>query len=79
MALIKDLFNRLTKPQSRYKAGDHVQSCSGGPLMIVQWVKIDKQNNVTIVNCKWFDNATKSNRTNIFVEDDLMPFDWHNA
>jgi uncharacterized protein YodC (DUF2158 family) len=78
MALIENLINLLLKPNSRFKTGDHVQSFKGGPLMIVQWIKVDKKNHVTIVSCKWFDNETKSNRTNIFVEEDLTPFDWHN-
>jgi uncharacterized protein YodC (DUF2158 family) len=46
--------------------------------MIVQWIQVSKKTRCVTLNCKWFDNETKSNRTNLFKEEQLVPFDWHN-
>jgi uncharacterized protein YodC (DUF2158 family) len=78
MVLIKKILSSFLTPPARYKAGDHVQTHKDGPLMIVQWSKVDKKSKSTILYCKWFDSETKSNRANLFSEHDVLPFDWYN-
>lgn len=46
--------------------------------MIVQRIEVNRNLKTVTLNCKWFDNETKSVRTNIFSENDLTPFDWDN-
>jgi uncharacterized protein YodC (DUF2158 family) len=78
MALIQDLYSRLLGQKTKFHEGDYVQSCKGGPLMIVQWIEVNRKNKSVTLNCKWFDSDSKSTRTNLFYEDQLMPFDWNN-
>jgi len=78
MALIDKILHPFAKNHGRFAPGDHVQTHKEGPLMIVQWIEVDKRDKSVILHCKWFDSETKSNRTNIFSEDELIAFDWHN-
>jgi uncharacterized protein YodC (DUF2158 family) len=78
MALINDLFTKFLSSRTKFRTGDHVQSHQDGPLMIVQWVQVNRKTKSVTLSCKWFDSETKSTRTNLFNENDLIPFDWNN-
>jgi uncharacterized protein YodC (DUF2158 family) len=77
MALYTRIVEKLLGPKSRFRCGDYVQTCKGGALLIVQWIKVNRKTRTITLSCKWFDNDAKSTRTNIFTEDQLTPFDWN--
>jgi uncharacterized protein YodC (DUF2158 family) len=79
MALKTTFLSRFFGPKTKFHPGDQVQSSGGGPLMIVQWVRVNQDKKTITVNCKWFDSETQSTRTNLFTENQLVPFDWYRA
>jgi uncharacterized protein YodC (DUF2158 family) len=70
---------RLFGPKSKFKLGDSVEIEDGGSLMVVIEVITNSHLKEPILNCKWYDEHTKSDRTNLFSESKLKPFDWHKA
>jgi uncharacterized protein YodC (DUF2158 family) len=78
MALIPALLQKFFSSKTKFRPGDYVSPHKGGPLMIVQSVNVDRKTKSITLNCKWFDNETKSTRSNIFAETQLIPFDWDN-
>jgi uncharacterized protein YodC (DUF2158 family) len=79
MGFLSSIIYVFNSPKARFKPGDHVQSSEGGPLMIVQRVEKCRKSDTLMLSCKWFDPETKSTRTNIFSEKQVVPFDWHGA
>ncbi len=75
--VITELFNKILGPTPKFKKGDTVQSSSCDELMVIQWVKIVKYSMV-MYYCKWYDPNTRSTRSNIFHEEQLIRFDWFN-
>jgi uncharacterized protein YodC (DUF2158 family) len=78
MGFITGIYRRLTGPKTKFRPGDYVQPYKGGPLMIVERVETNRQTQTIMLNCKWFDNETKSTQFHLFSESQLMPFDWYN-
>jgi uncharacterized protein YodC (DUF2158 family) len=78
MGFFFNIIRKLFGQKSKFRPGDQVQLDAGGPLMIVLQVETNPKTIEAIVHCKWYDNETKSTRTNLFYESQLKPFDWSN-
>lgn len=70
---------RLFGPKSSYKIGDSVQLKEGGEMMMVIEVIEKRGLDQPLLYCEWYEGDTKSTRQNLFREDTLIPFDWHQA
>lgn len=79
MGALSKLRLRLFGPRSKYKVGDRVQLINGKYLMVVIEVINKRGMNRSLSYCQWYEPDTKQNRTNLFPEEDLIPFDWTNA
>jgi uncharacterized protein YodC (DUF2158 family) len=73
MALIQVLFRKigLLPPERKFKAGDLVQLLEGGPLMVVESVRISKEFKTYILCCKWFDPKTNQAYIHLFTDDQV--------
>jgi uncharacterized protein YodC (DUF2158 family) len=65
--------------KSEFKKGDSVQLQEGGELMLVIDVYTNRNLSGPLVECRWYEPATKEIRTQIFQESRLKFFDWHHA
>lgn len=70
---------RLFGPTSSYKVGDSVQLKDGGGMMMVIEVIEKRGLDQPLLYCQWYEEDTKATRQNLFRENMLTPFDWHQA
>lgn len=76
-AVVQKALLAIFGPVPKFKKGDAVQcdSNSSRELMVIQERKI-KDRSTVIYFCKWYDSDSKTTRSRIFLEEELMPFDW---
>lgn len=67
----------LIRPKSAFKVGDTVQLKAGGHELMVVIEVINKRGMRRILlNCQWYELATKQTRTNLFPEEHVRPYNW---
>lgn len=79
MTALENLRLKIFGPRSKFKVRDTVQLKQGKYLMVVIEVINKRGMKRTLLNCQWYEPDTKQNRTNLFSEVDLIPFDWYRA
>ena len=80
ISLVHKLKKWVTRSKPKFKLGDCVQLTDGGydPMIVINVYDSLELNHV-LIECKWFDTQSKSTRTNLFLQEQLAPFDWHGA
>jgi uncharacterized protein YodC (DUF2158 family) len=75
--MLPTLLKWIFKPRAKFKVGESVQLIEGGHLMVVKQIIPSKKMNEPLILCGWYESETKENRTNIFPQSALKPFDWN--
>jgi uncharacterized protein YodC (DUF2158 family) len=77
--MIKNLLLTFFGPSSKFNVGDSVQPVRGNQeLMVVTGFKREHKSKEPLVRCQWYDIEEKKEKTMVFEEKELEPFDWHN-
>ena len=76
---MRKLLFTLFGPTSKFNIGDTVQPIHSDQLMVVIEIIKERDLEVPIVQCQWYDAKSKSDRKDLFSEKDLIPFDWYHT
>jgi uncharacterized protein YodC (DUF2158 family) len=63
-------------PKPKFKIGDSVQLIGNDHLLVIQKIDLNIRERSLVYTCQWFDQETKTSRTNIFEEHQLKLYDW---